>query len=65
MEFFRDRSPADDRAALEHRDLETGRGQVRGAHQAVMTAADDQGIAVMCNQGRRLLEDSRSLRPRS
>ena len=47
MEFLGDRRAADDRAALEHRDLEPGRGQVGGADQAVMAAADDERVALI------------------
>src|ERR1700681_3478726 len=59
MKFLGDRRAADHRTSLEQRDLESGRGQVRGADQAVMAAADDQGIAMLCSQGRRLLRAGR------
>ena len=44
MEFLGHRGAADDPAALEHGHLQPGGGEVRRAHEAVVTAADDQRI---------------------
>ncbi len=43
-EFLGDRRAADDRAALEHPYFETGAGEIAGAYEAVMTAADDDDV---------------------
>ncbi len=44
MEFFRDGRAADDRAALEHRHLQPGLGQIGGADEAVVPPSDDDGV---------------------
>ena len=44
MEFLGDGGAAEDAATLEHRHRESGRGEVAGADQAVVAAADDDGI---------------------
>ncbi len=43
-EFLGDRGAADERAALEHPHLETGAGEIAGADEAVVSAADDDDI---------------------
>src|SRR5207249_10874898 len=43
-ELLGDRRAADDRAALEHPYSETGAGEIAGAHEAVVTAADDDDV---------------------
>ena len=47
MEFLGDRRAADDVPALQHPHLQPGRGQVGGADQAVVAAADDQDILLL------------------
>ena len=44
MEFLGDRGAAQHAAALEHAHLEAGAGEVRGAGEAVVAAADDDGV---------------------
>ena len=44
MEFLGDRGAADDVAALEHRDLEAARREIARAGEAVVAAADDDGV---------------------
>ncbi len=44
MEFLGHRGAADDRAPLQHRDLQSPHGQIGGANQTVMTAAYDHHI---------------------
>ncbi len=44
VEFLGDRGAAEHRAALEHTDLQAGTGEVRGADEAVVAAANDQRI---------------------
>ena len=58
MELLGDRGAADQRAPLEHGDLEPGAGQVRGAHQPVVSATDDQRIATAVAAPRRLSHGS-------
>ncbi len=43
-ELLGDRRAADDRAALEHPYFETGAGEIAGADEAVVTAADDDDV---------------------
>src|SRR5207249_4136458 len=43
-EFLGDRRAADDGAALEHPYLEAGAGEIAGADEAVVSAADDDDI---------------------
>jgi hypothetical protein len=45
MELLGDRGAAHDRTSLEDRHLEAGGREIRGADQAVVSAADDQRIA--------------------
>src|SRR3546814_10770697 len=52
MEFLGDRRATDDRAPLEHPHLESGAGEVRRAHQAVVATTDDQDIAVVVAHAR-------------
>ena len=44
MEFFRHRGAADDGTPLQHHDLQPGHRQIGGAGQAVVPAADDDGV---------------------
>jgi hypothetical protein len=44
MELLSDRGAADDVAALEYCDLETARSEVARAGEAVVAAADDDGV---------------------
>jgi hypothetical protein len=44
MQFLGDRGTAKHVTALEHEDLASRFGQVGGADQAVMAAADDDGV---------------------
>ena len=45
MKFLGDRRAAHHAASFEHGDFEARRGEIRGAHQPVMTPADDDGVA--------------------
>ena len=44
MEFLGDRGAADDVAALEHADRLPAGGEIRGADEAVVAAADDDDV---------------------
>ena len=46
MEFLRHRRTADDRAALQHRDLQPRGCEIGGADEPVMPAPDDHGIGL-------------------
>src|SRR5690606_3849804 len=48
VEFLRHRRAADDAAPFEHAHLQPGAGEVGGADQAVVAAADDQYVAIPC-----------------
>ena len=45
MEFLGRRGAADDRAALQHNDLQPGRGEIGRGDQAVVAAADHDDVA--------------------
>ncbi len=47
MEFFGDGGAAHHCTPLEHGDLEPGGGQIGRTHQAVVTAADNDHIALL------------------
>ena len=51
MEFLRHRRAADDMPALEHGDLQPGRGEIGGADQPVMPAADDDDVGALRSAG--------------
>src|SRR4029077_13480942 len=53
-----DRRAADDSAPLEHDHLEPRRREIRGAYEAVVTAADDQGVGVPAGAGRHGWQDA-------
>ena len=70
MKFFGYRSAADDIAPFEYRDFESGRGQIRGANQSVVTSADDYGVARRLSHSafqaaRRRFASRRSVRARA
>ena len=44
VEFLGDRRAAEHAAPLEHADLEPALGEIRGAHEAVVSAADEDGV---------------------
>ena len=44
MKLFGDRSAADNRAALEHGDLQARRGEIGGGDETIMAAADDDDV---------------------
>jgi hypothetical protein len=51
QKLFRDAGPAGDVAALDHHCLEPCARQVSGAHQAIVAAADDDGVAGLGARG--------------
>src|SRR6266404_6599599 len=44
MEFFGHRRAADDRTALEHRNRKACLGQIAGAYEPIVAAADNDGV---------------------
>src|SRR5690606_3664583 len=64
MEFLGHRGAADVRMALEHDDTETRSGEIRGANETVMTAADDRGVVTRACWGfHRRLRPNPAARP--
>ena len=47
IELLRDRCAADQFAAFQHQDLQSGAGQIERADQSVMTGTDQNGIVTL------------------
>ena len=62
MELLGHRRAADDAAPLQHRDLQAGAGEIEGADEAVVAAADDDDVPLV-HAGN--VEHGRSFTPNS